>query len=332
VVDLVRERGAEPVLGETTGLGFGSGGLYGGRTTMDSYLTMAAYNGFTMGTMNAPIIMLDGQYGVDTFDYYINGEYVEKVAVARGMLGFDKIIILTHAKGHGIAGLGGAIKNIGIGCVGKYSKAVGHSDLDIKVNEEKCIAEECEEPCIKYCPTFAIKINEVKNKAEIDHEKCVYCFHCISVCRKMAKASAISITWTKSHDLQAMKFAENALGVVESIGREKFLYLNLIIDVTENCDCVSFTPRNIVPDIGILASRDPVAIDQASVDLINELPGVPGSKAEGMKPQEDKLKRIYLQNEEEHTAHISMLEHAEKIGLGTRNYELKEVEPRKKQN
>ena len=110
------------------------------------------------------------------------------------------------------------------------------------------------------------------------------------------------------------------------------MYLNLIIDVTENCDCVSFTPRNIVPDIGILASRDPVAIDQASVDLINELPGVPGSKAEGMKPQEDKLKRIYLQNEEEHTAHISMLEHAEKIGLGTRNYELKEVEPRKKQN
>lgn len=333
IVDLVRERGAEPVLGETTGLGFGAGGLYGGRTTMDSYISMAAYNGFTMGTMNAPIIMLDGQYGVDTFDYELNGEYVNKVAVARGMLCFDKIIVLTHAKGHGIAGIGGAIKNVGIGCVGKYSKSVGHTELDIKVNEDKCVAEECGTPCVKYCPVFAISINQETKKAEIDLSKCAFCLHCVSVCRKTAKANAVSITWTPSHDVQSMKFAENALGVVDSIGRDKFLYLNLVIDVTENCDCVLYTGRNIVPDIGILAARDPVAIDQASVDLINAYHGIEGSKAEGLKPGEDKIAKIYenAETKEPNTSHLSMLSHSEKIGLGSRKYKLVKVEPRKKE-
>ncbi len=325
VVDLVKQNGAYPAVAESTGLGYGRWGDYGGRSLATDYIEMAASNGFSIGTVGAPIIMIDGYWGTDSFEVKIDGNYLDSVHVAMALKGFDIIIMMTHAKGHGATGFGGTLKNLGIGCVAKQSKGLMHSEGDIAVNPKKCKPSECGAPCLSVCPHDCISIDKV---AKINTQCCTLCLHCKSVCTHKA-LNAITLTWSKSEDA-TKKMVENALGVLKGVGADKFYYFNLALDISEICDCASYGPAPIVPDIGIFASRDPVAIDKAVLDKINEFPPIQQSNLAGIKDGMDKLEyvydKIFPKEEFKHINHIIQIEYAEKLGLGTQKYKIEQVD------
>ncbi|MFX1475232.1 MAG: DUF362 domain-containing protein [Promethearchaeota archaeon] len=326
IVDLVKSKEALPILAESCGLGYGTG-LYGGRSTAAEYGRMAAANGFTMGSMGAPIIMLDGYWGTDTFDVPIKGSHLEKVAVGAALRDADIVIMFTHFKGHGGTGMGGALKNLGIGCVGKYSKAMMHAPSGPQVNPEECKGAECSKPCIRVCPTRCITVDP---KIEIDMNRCIRCVHCASVCRRIAKADAISFDWGEEGAVERM--IENALGVIRGVGKDRIYYINVALDISEACDCVPFAPQALVPDIGIFASRDPVAIDAACLDMVNQAVPISTSTAGELKPGDDKFsaacpwpdRATGIRTPFFH--HQTQLDYAEKLDLGTRSYTLKQVD------
>ena len=321
LVELVSEAGGMPFVAESSGIGYSVKGIYGGRSTANDYLETAARNGYTMATVGAPIILADGYWGTDTYEVDIEGQLLNSVPVAAAVLDCDIIIVLTHAKGHGLSGLGGSLKNIGIGLVGKLGKSTMHTLGDIKIDSEKCIGPECSE-CLKVCPTRCIKMEE---KAVIDIDRCVLCIHCRSVCTRKAKANAITITWRPPKD-QSPYFVENALGVTQSIGAEKFYYINLAIDISDKCDCRNVGAPLLVHDVGIFGSQDPLAIDQATLDAINNAAPNPNSLVDGIEIGDDKFAMAHNHKEEDTGELIQMAEiqfsHAEKIGLGSRDYEL----------
>ncbi|TFG12029.1 DUF362 domain-containing protein [Candidatus Thorarchaeota archaeon] len=318
-VELIREAGGVPFVCESCGLGYGEGGAYGGRTTAPEYLAMAELNGYTQATVNAPILMADGYWGTDVFDVEIDGEYVKKVDVATAVLDSDKILMLTHAKGHGLGGLGGSVKNLGIGLVGKKGKAEMHWMGDIDLDEEKCLGPECSK-CLKVCPVRCITMEE---KANIEKDECIACYHCIHVCNRV-KAKAISMTWRPNHT-QVYRFVENALGVIDSIGREKFWYVNLAVDISDKCDCWNVGAPLLVHDIGIFGSKDPLAIDQASLDAINEAPANPES-AVGKEVCQEKFATAHACKDPDSGEIVPLADiqmaHADKMKLGSREYEL----------
>ncbi|MFW9832000.1 MAG: DUF362 domain-containing protein, partial [Candidatus Thorarchaeota archaeon] len=265
VVDLVKAQKAYPILAESAGLGYGAG-LYGGRTTAAEYFRMAAANGYSIGTMGAPIILLDGYWGADTFTTPIKGKHLKKVEVGMALRDADKIIVMTHFKGHGGTGMGGTLKNLGIGCVGKYSKAMVHGPQNPIVNTAECKGSECGK-CLKVCPTRCISLDPI---LAIDEKRCIKCLHCVSACRSMADSQALTAKWGGDPIGQTERMIENAFGVIKGVGNERFYYFNVALDVSETCDCAPFGPMAIAPDLGIFASRDPVAIDSASIAKLNE--------------------------------------------------------------
>ncbi len=320
VVDLVRAAGGVPFVAESCGLGYGSAGRFGERTTAPDYLTMAASNGFSEGTVGAPILMADGYWGTDTYDVDVDGQFVKKVDVASAVLDCDKVIVLSHAKGHHMGGIAGSLKNLGIGLVGKRGKATMHIQGDVKINPRKCLGPECSK-CLDVCPVRCITMRE---KAELASEKCISCIHCRSVCNRIG-ARAISIAWRADRE-QPVRFVENALGVVNSIGADKFYYINLAIDISDKCDCWTVGAPLLVHDIGIFGSRDPVAVDQACFDAVNEAEPNPRSLVGGIERGADKFAVAHSSKDSKtgeilHLAEIQ-LAHAEKMGLGKRDYEL----------
>jgi uncharacterized Fe-S center protein len=324
VVDLVKALGGNPYVAETCGLGYGPGGAYGGRTTAPEYLSMAALNGFTEGTIGAPIIMADGYWGNDILRVNIAGDYIQSVDVAAAALDADIVIVLTHAKGHGLSGLGGTLKNLGIGLVGKRSKSAMHTLGDVKVNPVKCLGPECS-LCLKVCPVRCISMSK---KAVIDQDKCIDCLHCRGVCSRDAKAGAISATWRTAKD-QAVRFVENALGVIDTVGRDRFYYFNLAVDISDKCDCWNVGAPLLVHDIGIFSSRDPVAVDQATLDAINAAAPNPDSEAKDAHTGECIFAAVHKQKDPTTGALLDFadiqLAHAEKMGLGSRDYDLIKV-------
>ncbi|MCY3412234.1 MAG: DUF362 domain-containing protein [Candidatus Heimdallarchaeota archaeon] len=327
LVDAVKAKGAFPSIGETCGLGYGSSSAYSGRNTASDYYSMAAKHGYTIGTMGAPIIMLDGELGADTFKVDIEGEYVKRVEVGRGALHFHKIIMVTHSKGHPSGGYGGALKNLGIGMVGKYGKAMMHRGEGIDVLVDKCKGEECSE-CIRVCPQRCISF--VDDKATIDKDECILCGHCNSVCANLAGAKAIKMNWITDLNEQSKRFAENASGVIKGLGADRFYYLNFIIDVSLMCDCMPYTPYLLSSDLGIVAGRDPVAIDQASMDLINQAPVLPNTPISQLKAGDDKFAHGHAKEKDGEiilaSNHKAQIEQAAKMGIGTTKYILKELD------
>ncbi|UCE09252.1 MAG: DUF362 domain-containing protein [Candidatus Thorarchaeota archaeon] len=321
LVDLVKDAGGIPFVTETCGLGYGAGGRYGGRTTAIEYLTMAAHHGFTEASMGAPLMMADGYWGTDVRTVSIEGgDFVETVHVASAVLDSDIVIMLTHAKGHGLGGLGGTLKNLGIGLVGKRSKSKMHFGGDFTINEEKCLGPECGK-CMPVCPVNCISMND---KAVIDNDSCMGCSHCRSICQSVVKAKAVQVVW-RANEEQAHVFVENAVGVVNSIGRDKFYYINLAIDISDKCDCWNVGAPLLVHDIGIFGSRDPVAIDQATLDAINDAVPNPNSAVAGLECGEPKFMTAHAcKDKSGEIIHLAenQLAHAKKMGLGSREYEL----------
>jgi len=301
IVDHIRSLGCSPFLTDANTLYAGT------RSDSVSHIITAIENGFSYSTVNAPIIIADGLRGGSYYEIEVEGELIKKAYIAKEIIDADILLSVAHFKGHELSGFGGAIKNTGMGCASRKGKLEQHSDLKPKVNRRKCKA--CGE-CIKHCAQKAISMDK---KAKIDPESCVGCCECIIICPN----GAIEVQWDKDAVKFQKKMAEYTKAVLKG-KEEKSFFINFLTNISPACDCYGHNDAPIVADIGILASKDPVAIDQASVDLVNKQPVAPGSSLSRKKtPTKDKFRSIYPQVD-----WSIQLEHAEKMGIGTRAYKL----------
>ncbi len=221
------------------------------------------------------------------------------------------MVVVTHVKGHEATGFGGAFKNVGMGLGCRSAKQRMHSDFSPDPVAEKCTA--CGR-CVQWCPVDAITINPDR-VAVVDYELCYGCGECVAAC----PYGAIDIQWKTTPEAIQEKIAEHVAGAVA--GKDgKIVYLSFVTDVSPDCDCWHFSDASVVPDIGVLASTDPVAIDQAAYDLVVESVGLSGSKGEGMGSGIDKFKEITGID-----GTVAMA-HGERLGIGSRDYELIEVD------
>jgi uncharacterized Fe-S center protein len=302
IVDKIKELGGFPFLTDTNTLYRGS------RSHSVSHIVTAIENGFAYSVVNAPIIIGDGLRGSSSVKVKIDQEIFELVDIGKEIMEADVLIGVSHFKGHELTGFGGTIKNIGMGCASRHGKLKQHSDLSPRINKKKCIG--CGE-CVAYCSQEAISIKE--EKAVIDLERCIGCGECIIICPN----SAINVQWSTDIPILQKKMVEYVFGVLkEKEGRAFFI--NFLTQISPSCDCNRYTDASIVPDIGIMASSDPVAIDQASADMVNQQAVLHGSSLEvNTRPGEDKFRGLYPDID-----WGFQLDYAQKIGLGTRNYEL----------
>lgn len=289
VVERVKKAGGRPFLTDANTL------YVGGRSNAVSHHATAVMNGFSYATIEAPVVIADGLTGKDYVEVEIDGKHFQSVRIASAAVHADSMIALSHFKGHEMTGFGGALKNIGMGLGCRSGKQQMHADVQPTVDASKCVA--CGK-CVKWCATDAITV--VGERAEIDLLKCQGCGECIVTCPQQA----IAIDWGSDSGKVQEKIAEYALGAVqEKTG--KIGFINFILNITPDCDCWGFSDEAVVGDIGIVASTDPVAIDQASIDLVNAA-----------------AKRDIFRELHKSVDWQIQLAHAEEIGLGTRAYEL----------
>ncbi|WP_224984340.1 DUF362 domain-containing protein [Geomonas agri] len=302
VVDEVKALDGKPFLTDSSTL------YPGERKEAVSALACAVENGFAYAVVNAPLIMCDGLKGHNARDVQVDGEILKTVNIGAEILEADALIAVSHFKCHELTGFGGTLKNLGMGCSSRTGKMQQHSTVAPKVAERFCNG--CS-VCLKSCAHAAITI--IEGKAQIDPAACVGCSRCITACQR----KAINIQWNESASLVMRKMAEYAKGAL--YGKQgKTLFLNFITQVSPACDCYGHADAPIVNDIGICASADPVALDQACADLVNNARGNQDTAlASGHEPGGDKFRGVHPEIDWE-----VQLEHAEKIGIGTRAYEL----------
>ena len=314
VADYIKELGGKPFLTDCNTLYVGS------RKNALDHLETAYINGFSPYQTGCHVIIGDGLKGTDETIVKIDGEYVKEAKIGHAIMDADIFISLTHFKGHEMAGFGGAIKNIGMGCGSRAGKMEQHCDGKPSVDESLCIGcKACDRICAHGAPAF------IENKAKIDHDKCVGCGRCLAVCPK----DAISADFSDSVAMLNYKMAEYTWAVLKD--RPNF-HISLICDVSPNCDCHSENDTPIIPNVGMLASFDPVALDQACADLCNQMPV--NSKSMLGDNIESKIGETSPHYHTHHGEHDhfyythpdseweTCLSHAEKIGLGSREYEL----------
>ena len=300
VADYVKELGGKPFLTDCNTLYVGS------RKNALDHLETAYVNGFSPYQTGRHVIIGDGLKGTDETIVPIDGEYVKEARIGHAIMDADVFITLTHFKGHEMAGFGGTLKNIGMGCGSRAGKMEQHNAGKPHVAQKHCIG--CGQ-CRKICAHGAPIIEN--GKAHIDHDRCVGCGRCIAVCPK----NAVQINWDETTTNLNRKIAEYTKAVVD--GRPCF-HIALVIDVSPNCDCRSENDMPIVPNVGMFASFDPVALDMACVDAVNAQTPLRGSAADGGEGHvHDHFQRIHPD-----TDWRSCLEHGEKLGIGTREYEL----------
>ena len=303
VADFVKERGGKPFLTDCNTL------YVGGRKNALDHMNSAMLNGFNPMTTGCQIIIADGLKGSDEVEVPVaGGEYVKNAKIGRAVMDADVFISLTHFKGHETAGFGGCLKNIGMGCGSRAGKMEQHNAGKPHVAEKYCIGcGQCRKICAHGAPII------VDRKAHIDHDRCVGCGRCIAVCPR----DAVQINWDESTSNLNCKIAEYTKAVVD--GRPCF-HISLVIDVSPNCDCHAENDMAIVPNVGMFASFDPVALDMACVDAVNAQTPLRGSAADDAHAKahvHDHFQRLHPD-----TNWRSCLEHGEKIGIGTRDYEL----------
>lgn len=301
VADEIKKRGGRPFLTDCNTLYVGS------RKHALEHIETAYLNGFSPYATGCHVIIGDGLKGTDDVSVPVpNGELLQEARIGRAIMDADIILSLNHFKGHEMTGFGGAIKNLGMGCGSRAGKMAQHSDGKPSVDRSLCIGcHACARICAHNAPTFR------DGKAEIDHSRCVGCGRCIGVCPK----DAIQPSWGQKEGLIDKKMAEYALAVVH--GRPNF-HISIVMDVSPFCDCHPENDAPIVPDVGMFASFDPVALDQACADAVNRCTPNPGSLlAESAFHTGD-----HFHDVSPSTNWRIQLEHAEKIGLGVREYEL----------
>ena len=310
VADLVKSQGGKPFLTDCNTL------YIGGRKNALDHMESAYVNGFTPYSTGCHIIIADGLKGNDEVAIPVEGgEYVKEAKIGRAVMDADVFISLTHFKGHEQAGFGGCLKNIGMGCGSRAGKMEQHAAGKPAVQESLCRG--CHR-CAKECGSDAIRYNE-NNKAVIDYEKCKGCGRCIGACNFDA---IYSIDSSANEELDR-KMAEYAAAVCA--GRPCF-HISLVQDISPNCDCHGENDAPILPDIGMFASFDPVALDQACADACLNAQPLPNSQLgqnlakPGWNCHHDNFKDSNPNVEWKAT-----LDQAEKIGMGTRQYTLKKI-------
>lgn len=293
VVEKVKERRARVYVTETTGLG-----LTRDRNTAIGRIEIAEENGFTSQTVSAPIIIADGLRGFDFVKVTQNVKHLKNVYVAKAIAETDYVVAVTHFKLHMRGGIGGSMKNIGVGCVSKTTKYDIHVSNPPLIDKEKCT--KCNK-CIEICPFDAI------SNYEINHSKCMRCLGCAEVCD--AKAVIVG-PWLDGDDI-AERIVESAKAVIETVGKNNFAYLNFAIDITPHCDCHPYSGIPQVPDIGIFASKDIVSVDKASLDAYRK---------ESLTSKALIKERFWSWTSPER-----QIEYAEELGLGESKYDLQEI-------
>ena len=304
IVDLIKGEGGKVFLTDCNTL------YVGRRKNALDHLEAAYENGYNPFTTGCHVIIADGLKGTDDVLVPVDGDYVKEAKIGRAVMDADIVISMNHFKGHEATGFGGALKNLGMGCGSRAGKMEMHSAGKPLVLKGQCVG--CG-ACAKICAHAAITV--ANKKASIDHSKCVGCGRCIGICPKDAVAAAND----ESNDILNCKIAEYTKAVID--GRPNF-HISLIVDVSPNCDCHAENDVPIVPNVGMFASFDPVALDQACVDAVNAMPVNPHSVLGACEHDHD--------GDHFHVVHPdtnwpAALEHGEKLGLGSREYELVKI-------
>ena len=307
VADVVKSLGGKPFLTDCNTL------YVGRRKNALDHLEAAYENGYSPFSTGCHVIIADGLKGTDEVEVPVEGgEYVKSAKIGRAVMDADVFIALSHFKGHESTGFGGAVKNVGMGCGSRAGKMDMHCAGKPEV--DKALCRGCH-VCVKNCAHSAISFDE-NRKASIDHEKCVGCGRCLGVCN----FDAIHNPNNAANDELNCRMAEYAKAVVD--GRPAF-YINIVNQVSPYCDCHAENDTAIIPDVGMFASFDPIALDTACADACNRMPVIPGSlldehlHAEGACDHHD-----HFTNVSPNTNWKTCMEHGEKIGLGSRSYEL----------
>jgi len=273
IIDHLKKEGVQTSYIETNVLYRGS------RTTSKEHIKTATSHGFTQ----IPVIIADGDIGTDYYEVEIDKEYFKKCKIGKGFQKYKQLIVASHFKGHVAAGFGGALKQLAMGFASRSGKMEQHTDMTPIIDAARCISCGI---CADKCAFNAILI---KKKAVIDGNKCVGCAGCIAVCPK----GAISNSWRGVNFMQ--KLAEYAYGAAKD---KDIIYITFVCNITSECDCFGTAMKPITDNIGVLAGRDPVALDTACLDLVHK----------------NAKKKLFDSGR-------TTLRHAEKIGLGTMQYE-----------
>lgn len=269
----------------------------GNRSNSVDHIRLAWEHGFTPDMVRIPVIIADGLVGREKTEVKVEGQRIQTSRIASAFLDSDAMLCLTHVTGHVQSGVGAAIKNLGMGCASRAGKLDQHSVVHPRVNTKQC--RNCG-LCLRYCPAGAII--QTESYVLIDDEKCIGCGECLVVC----KYGAIKMKWDEDSRRLQEKMAEYALAVKNHF-RDKICFLNFILQVTRDCDCMAKNQPAIVADVGIVGSLDPVAVDRASIDLVLKTAG------------QDAFKKGY------NIDWSVQLAYGEKIGLGSQKYELVEI-------
>lgn len=268
------------------------------RTNAVDHLKVASEHGFSIEKMGIPVIIADGLRGRNFTEVPVKGKHFSKIKIASDFADCDSMLAMTHVTGHILTGVGGALKNVGMGCSSRRGKYEQHCGTVPEINPKHCVA--CGR-CVAICPAGCLTLKE--KKITIAEKKCLGCGECAVVC----KTKAIEIRWSETLENLQEKMVEYAKGMIDSLG-SRIGYMNFIIKVTKDCDCLAKDDPRIMDDIGILASSDPVAIDKASIDLIKKTAG----------------KDVFTAGYPE-TDWSAQLKYASSMGLGSLNYTLEEI-------
>lgn len=305
IIDNIRTAGGIPFLTDANTLYAGT------RSDSPTHLETAVLNGFAYSVVGAPLIIADGLRGRSETAVCIDRKRFKTVYIGTEIFEADALISVAHFKGHELSGFGGTIKNIGMGCASRRGKLAQHSTVTPKVTRKKCIG--CGD-CISHCSQKALSLQE--QKAKLDAQKCIGCGECILICPQ----SAIQIRWNQAIPVFMENMIEYAEGALKG-KNEKSLFINFMTDVSPACDCYAHNDTPIVRNIGIVASKDPIAIDMACVDLINQEQALPGSSLKrNREAGADKFAGLYPEVDWR-----LQFDYAEKLRLGSSDYELMKI-------
>ena len=294
IINMLVQKGCAPFVTDTNVL------YRDDRATTATHLQVVSKNGYDK--LGVPVVIAGGDKGDDETAIKAKSNYYREFFIARQYTEIDGMIAMTHFKGHGLAAIGGTIKNLGMGCASRKGKFAMHARINPKIKTARCVGCGL---CAENCPAQAISM--VQKIAIIDERKCFGCAQCVHTCPQ----DAIKIPWSSVSPREFQEKIAEYGNCVRNLFGNRFYCVNFLINITPLCDCETNPGEKIAPDIGVLFSKDPVAIDRACVDMIAQT--ATGAIGKGI----EKFSYIRPGNYP-----YFQLDYAEKIGLGTNNYEL----------